>query len=506
MRAFPVCLLLAAAVSANEKWDRFYESEVKGEWDNAVKAAERVLIVRSFKDVDQPEAAQWLLERPVLGEHSAHVVREAILVLQSYKRPETIHAMVATFDKKFKKDWWRRAIALQAFATMRTETARAPIHKAFQDKKPGVVVSACVAAGIQKDTDLRNKVKAALKHKAWQVRAAALRSIYEMKFASDLPVVFPLFCADKSARVRYEAWRTIQKLAMEKLGADPAEWKAWYEDRIRSVPEGLENPWGRAMPKTKGPVPQPGWFFQIPVMGDRVVFCIDSSGDMDNAWRIDVETERKKKPPERTPDFFSVKTKWQLVRANLKRCLKAMPASTEIGFVFFSNKLQVRPEERTRFWKNTAKQRDSILAQMEEGIHVQGTTDMAAALGAAWGFFKSGDPDTNFAKGCDTIVFVTDGLPTAGAMTNKSEEIRDLAWQVGLPRSLRIHTVGLHNHAFRLMRWLAEDSAGLYQHAQQYDDTGEPQDLDFWPEKKRKFKLAQLKAMRDKKRRKKTGN
>ena len=74
MRAFLACLLLAASVSANEKWDRFYESEVKGEWDNAVEAAERVLIVRSFKDVDLPEAAQWLLERPVLGEHSAHVV------------------------------------------------------------------------------------------------------------------------------------------------------------------------------------------------------------------------------------------------------------------------------------------------------------------------------------------------------------------------------------------------------------------------------------------------
>ena len=57
-RALPVCLLLTATVSANEKWERFYESEVKREWENAVEAAERVLIVRSFRDLDMPEAAQ----------------------------------------------------------------------------------------------------------------------------------------------------------------------------------------------------------------------------------------------------------------------------------------------------------------------------------------------------------------------------------------------------------------------------------------------------------------
>ena len=259
------------------------------------------------------------------------------------------------------------------------------------------------------------------------------------------------------------------------------------------------------MPKVKGTVPKPAYFFHIPVIGDRVVFCIDSSGDMDNPWNIDVEAERTKKPPYRTPDFFSVKTRWQLVRAQLKRCLKDLPPTTEVAFVFFSNKLQVRPAERARFYKNSEKQRNSILSQMEEGIAVQGTTDMAAALGAAWGFFKSGDQAVNFTKGCDTIVFVTDGLPTAGAMTNKSEEIRDMAWRIGLPRALRIHTIGIHNHAFRLMQWLAEDSGGLYQHAQPFDDTAEPQDLDFWPEKKRKFKAAQLKALRDKKRKKKSG-
>ena len=42
-RTIPVCLLLVATVSASDKWKKFYESEVKGEWENATKPAQRVL-------------------------------------------------------------------------------------------------------------------------------------------------------------------------------------------------------------------------------------------------------------------------------------------------------------------------------------------------------------------------------------------------------------------------------------------------------------------------------
>ena len=93
-------------------------------------------------------------------------------------------------------------------------------------------------------------------------------------------------------------------------------------------------------------------------------------------------------------------------------------------------------------------------------------------------------------KGADTIVFVTDGRPTHGEMANRPERLRDEAWLVATLQDVRFETVGLHNHQFDLLQAMARDSGGLYVHAQENGDTAEPQDLEFWPAKKRAFEEA----------------
>ena len=90
-------------------------------------------------------------------------------------------------------------------------------------------------------------------------------------------------------------------------------------------------------------------------------------------------------------------------------------------------------------------------------------------------------------------MFTTDGRPTHGKLAKMPDRVRDEVWRVALARNLHVHAVGLHNHQFDLLQAMAKDSGGLYVHAQEHGDTAEPQDLDFWPAKKKAFEAARKK-------------
>jgi len=169
----------------------------------------------------------------------------------------------------------------------------------------------------------------------------------------------------------------------------------------------------------------------------------------------------------------------------------------EVAFVFYNEKATPWPEGG-KFVKLNASARDKIGELLDTGVRLESVTAMYEGLKAAWGLLKGGDPDVNFDRGCDTIVFVTDGRPTFGDLANKPERLMDEAWRIAVTRQLRFHTVGLFNHQFDLLQGMARDSGGLYVHAQPADDGAEPQDLEFWPAKK--------KAFEEERKRKKQGN
>ncbi len=480
-------LASAQDAKADKEWKEFFNGEVRPYWADAEQPASRVLMIRKFKKHDHPDAARFLIDA-IEKDSSAYVLRESLKILKGYTKEATVAAMAEAWKAK-SEGWQRKAISLQAFSAIRRQAALEPIHMALASREPGMVVAGCIAAGVRKHPDFRTPVQKHLRHKTAVVRISATQAIAEMRAEAFVPDLFRLFCGDPSHRVRFEAWRAITQLTLEDFGFDPTGWKKWYDEQVAAVPEGSKSPWGRTLPVVKSP-PKPAYFFTIPVFGDRICFVIDASADMDNAWKIDVAAERKKKPPEQTPNFYSVKTRWQLATAQLKRCLNALPSNTKFCCVFYYNKMKPWPPDQRKFVKNTPKARDKLFKFMAKEVERKGSTDMGEAFNRAIGFLKEGNPKTNFIRGCDTIVFLTDGMPTWGDFKNKPDEVRDLVWRAGVTRRLQVHTVGLYNHAFELLKALALDSGGLYVHAQEPNDTAEPQDLDFWPEKKKAFEAA----------------
>jgi hypothetical protein len=491
MRCFPLLALLllpaAAARGADpavEKYREFFKDEIEGKYQRETASDQRVVMLRGFQRYNVFEAAKWLIDEVLSKEDAADTIREAVRVLGTYNNPDTEDAMVKYYATIRK--WETRVLLLTAFGAMKGDTMLKPIAQGMKDGNAHVAAAACRAAGAGQREPLRKDLETiAAKHKSTAVRAAALRALGELGGEESEPVVLKAFCGDPSSRVRYDAWLALKKLTREEMACDPAAWNDFWKKRSGEVQEGEPNPWGTTFPKVDPKAGTAGNFFGIPLLGDRVCFVLDTTGDMTTPWKIDPKKEREKPPEERIPNFFNVKTRWALVRAYVMQALEQTPEQMEVAFVFFNRETDPWPETG-KLLKNTAKDRDLIQSKLETGVRLKSVTAMYEGLAAGWGFVKGG-LDGNFEKGADTIVFVTDGRPTDGALANRPERLRDECWLIATLQNVRFETVGLHNHQFDLLQAMARDSDGLYVHCQEDGDVAEPQDLDFWPKKKKAY-------------------
>jgi len=497
MSRFGLALLLLVAAAAAEddartvKYRAFFAESIEGKFREETLAEARAVMLREFDKHDVPDAARWLMLGPLSDDPAADVRREAVRVLSGYKNPNTVEEMASLWRKKLKKPAEARVLAMVAFGGIKNPAADPVFVDGLKDKDARVVAATCKAIGKSRRLALKDGVVKLLKHKHFVVRAAAVEALAELRASDALADVFTVFCKDESNRVRYDAWRALCALGLQTLPCDPVAWREWWEKQAGEVAEGEPNPWGTSFPSVARSAGAASPFFGIPLLGDRICFVIDVSTSSSDPWKVDHAAERAKPPEERIPNFFSVKTRWGLIRNTIEACLEKLPPSTEVAFVFFSEKIATFPDNG-KFLKLSAANVKKIAAHLNE-VDRGGGTAMFEGLQAAWNFVADGHPTKNLDRGCDTIVFLTDGQPKDGALKDKPDRIKDEAWQVATIRNLRIHTVGIFNHAFALCQGLAKDSGGLYVHLQPDGDTAEPQDLEFWPEKKKAFEEARKK-------------
>jgi len=491
-----VGVLVAASALAGDdphvlRYRQFFREEIALRWQREELSEQRVVMARGFQRHDVPEAARWLM-LTAMNDSAGDVVREVVRVLSVYKSPDTVTEMASLWEKKFKKKPEQKALLLHAFGKIKFDAAERPIRLGLKDSDGRVAAAACRAIGLGPRLKLRGELEKALKHRTPRVRAAALAALGELGGEASLPLIFKRFCQDLSHRVRYDAWVALRKLTMLDLPCVPTDWLDFWKKRTGEVAEGEPNPWGTTFPRPARNAAKPGNLFRIPLLADRICFVLDISNDMNTPWRVDHKTERKKKKEERIPNFFGVKTRWDLVKAYVKQALKELPDGVEVAFVFYHMELFLFPET-PKYLKLSKKNRGKIFKHLDEEVTLGATTAMYEGLHAGWGFLKGGDPTANFKRGCDTLVFTTDGRPTHGELAKRPDRVRDEVWRVALARNLHVHAIGLHNHQFDLLQAMAKDSGGLYVHAQEHGDTAEPQDLDFWPAKKKAFEASREK-------------
>jgi len=495
-----VPLLLAAAAAAQDDdprtmaFQRYRAESLKRVFgDPDAMSGERVIALRGLNKHDCPAAVRWLM-LDVLGKSDeGDVQREVVRLLTGYSNVSSVAEMAEIWETKFKKNIRAQTLSTLAFGPKKTEAARVVLRKALKHKDARVVAAACRTIGKGDDDVFKPDLIALLKNKEPLIRAHAVMALGELFEVDTKPLVFNLFCTDGSRFVKFQAWRALRKLIPKStLPCDVREWYGWWEQQVSEVPEGEPNPWGKKFPGQRDTTKAAMWF-GIPVLADRVVFVVDATTRMDQGWKLDPVKERKKPIEERTPNFFSVKTRYGLQRVYLNAVLGQLPDKQLFGVTFYHDTAappnhSILPENNK--WAKLSKKSRAQVAKHIEELVPGGTSSMYEGIQAAWEFSVKRKPVKN---GVQVICFLTCGKPTGGEFKDKADRIKGEVWAAAQERGFVIHAVGLHNHSFDILKDFAKESGGLYAHRQQDGDTVEPQDLDFWPAKKAAFEAARKK-------------
>ncbi|MBX3464189.1 MAG: VWA domain-containing protein [Planctomycetes bacterium] len=362
-------------------------------------------------------------------------------------------AMVASGDAEVVR---AAAAALVVVAPERAEAALAPLVAAANDPLPAIALEAlhaakagdaAWAAGLvqhatgrtpglraaalqllascpaRDDSACLEAATAALGHKAWPVRAAAIELLVALRQPAGVP---PLFARldDEQARLRDDAASALAELTGLQFPT-AAAWQEWWarEGPTFRVPPAPD----RRREGRRSAAGTVATYWDLPVTSDRIVFVVDVSGSMNQ--------------PHGTGNL----TRLDEARRQLLRVLQALPAKAKANVVAFATDAQgfadgLQPiDERRR----------KALTTWVEALEPRGATNVHAALQRAFA-----DPEA------DTIFLLTDGQPSSGTIVAPELLLREVRrWNAG--RNLRIHTVALGGRSDFLER-LASESGGRH--------------------------------------------
>ena len=185
-------------------------------------------------------------------------------------------------------------------------------------------------------------------------------------------------------------------------------------------------------------------YFNIPLVSDRVIFLLDTSGSM-NAPMGGV---RRSSPSTRGGNGgkrATAPTRLEEAKVQLKRVLTALPEEARFNLIYFDTPVNTFLP-RMVFAKKGMKQKAIRSVQM---LVPRGGTNIHDALEEAFGD-----------QAVDTIYLLSDGAPSAGKITN-ADEIAQVVAIWNRTRRIRIHTISLGSKS-ALMERLAKDSGGQH--------------------------------------------
>lgn len=262
-----------------------------------------------------------------------------------------------------------------------------------------------------------------LDHKQWEVRAAALRFVVAVRHVSSIPLLIARF-GKEEGRLERELSDALFQHTGRRL-FDAASWQRWWQ----------QNAAGFVLPALASVQSQGGGsgggtvsYFDIPLVSRRTAFVIDVSGSMS----AKIGTDRKR-------------SRLDEAKAQLLRVVDALPESHWCNLIVYQSSVR-GVWDRLRLAKTRDKDE---LRQAIAALAPAGGTNIHDALELA---FR--DPEV------DTIYLLTDGEPSAGAIT----DVQDLADEVR--RWNRVRQVVIHGIAVgldsALLKRLAAESGGEY--------------------------------------------
>jgi hypothetical protein len=161
----------------------------------------------------------------------------------------------------------------------------------------------------------------------------------------------------------------------------------------------------------------------------------------------------REKPEPGAPDRLEI-AKREFIRA-----LGNFNSKASFGLIVFNH--------RVRYWRKTmvraTKKNKEAAKRWVQKLEPADTTNIYAALEAAFGMAGMGARDRNYAMGADTIYLMSDGAPTnEDASADDPERILRAVREWNQLARVKIHTIGLLGHDVDFMSELARQNHGHY--------------------------------------------
>ncbi|MCB9833480.1 MAG: HEAT repeat domain-containing protein [Planctomycetes bacterium] len=226
-------------------------------------------------------------------------------------------------------------------------------------------------------------------------------------------------------------------------GDDAGAWLAWWNEsggafKTAAEKARAENPEVAAAEDQQGTR-----FYGIRTFSKRIVFILDISGSMNEKAEYESGNERK----------------IDVAKRELDTAIASLPADALFDIVFYSTEIEIWKKTLVTADAKTKKEAKSYVAGKEAG----GGTNIHEPLVRAFDLAGRGAKDKEYGEvSVDTIFFLSDGQPTAGAVTDPEDILREVT-QLNKLRKVQIHTIGVgRDHHREFMRVLAESSGGQY--------------------------------------------
>jgi uncharacterized protein YegL len=257
-----------------------------------------------------------------------------------------------------------------------------------------------------------------LAHASWNVRAAAIELLRALRLAGGVPALIARLDKEDS-RLRADLFDALADLTGQHFPSQQM-WDRWWQQEGKAFTVAAPKPANK-----RANEPTTVSYFNLPVVSERIVFVLDTSGSMNQ------------------PMGTGGITRLDEAVRQLGRVLERLPAKTRFNVVTFGGKATAVHEKLVPLDDKSRAATMAALGELTAGT----ATNVHDGLLLA---FR--DPEV------DTIYLLTDGQPSAGPIVDPVALAAAVVnWN--LSRSVRIHTVSVGTKS-NLLEQLAADSGG----------------------------------------------
>jgi len=274
-----------------------------------------------------------------------------------------------------------------------------------------------------------------LGHRDWSTRLTSLHALQSLRDARSVgPIIAQM--QKEIGRVKVEFGDVLFALTGQPFRQASKSWSRWWEgarENFEIISEEELEDARAAMELRRLKEVTNSKFFGIRIISQRVIFIIDVSGSMEESMRLQFEGGK-------------ALTRMAVARRELTLAIQGLARGALFNIITFSSGVDSWLEGGVAAADSTSREEaEAFVSRLLPG----GGTNLYEAIQLAFE-----DPDV------DTIFILSDGEPSAGAVTDPGA-IRNEVASWNEHRGIAINTIAVGGR-FRILEWLSEDSGGKH--------------------------------------------